>query len=649
MKSKQVSTGDAYIHVRNIGGIRETDVTIEPGVTVLAGRNATNRTSLLQACMAALGSDDASLKGDAEEGTVDLTIDGSTYTRRLERAGRTIQTAGDPYLDDSTLADLFAFLLESNDARRAVTRESDLREVLLRPVDTGEIEAEIDRLKNEKRELKTELANLESARRRLTDLEQKRTTLESKIEEKREELESVRETIETADVDVEETKTEKSALDEKLAELRELQSSLEDLRFNLETERESLATLREERKGLTDEQSALPEDTAVDIDDIDDEVSHLHSRLQSMNSTTRQLQEIIQFNEETLEGRVTNLRAELGLEEQANSVPDRLLEGTETVTCWTCGSDVNRSAIEETVEDLRSLHQERLDERAHLQSRIDDLQERRRDFQEQQERRSTIRRKLESLEREAADREQTIERLTDRRDELEDEIEDIEADVDDLESQEYSDILDLNKQANQLEYQLGGLERDLDDTTEEIETIQQKLGRESDLDARLGVVESDIEDQRTRIERLERDAIDAFNDHMETVLEILDYRNLERIWIERTEQTVQEGRRKVDRPVFVLHVVRQSESGATYEDTLEHLSESEREVTGLIFALAGYLVHEVHEIVPFMLLDSLEALDSERIALLVDYLREHVGYLVVALLPEDAEALDDRYRRIAEI
>jgi len=29
------------------------------------------------------------------------------------------------------------------------------------------------------------------------------------------------------------------------------------------------------------------------------------------------------------------------------------------------------------------------------------------------------------------------------------------------------------------------------------------------------------------------------------------------------------------------------------------LSESEREVTGLVFALAGYLVHDVHETVPF--------------------------------------------------
>jgi hypothetical protein len=42
-------------------------------------------------------------------------------------------------------------------------------------------------------------------------------------------------------------------------------------------------------------------------------------------------------------------------------------------------------------------------------------------------------------------------------------------------------------------------------------------------------------------------------------------------------------------------------------------------------------------------------LDSDRIANLVDYLYEHVDDLVVALLPEDAAALDEDYQRISTI
>ncbi|WP_227377647.1 hypothetical protein [Haladaptatus halobius] len=136
---------------------------------------------------------------------------------------------------------------------------------------------------------------------------------------------------------------------------------------------------------------------------------------------------------------------------------------------------------------------------------------------------------------------------------------------------------------------------------------------------------------------------------MEIVLDIPDYANLDRIWIDRVERDVREGRRKVTKSVFDLHVIRSTESGTTYEDTIDHLSESEREVTGLVFALAGHLVHDVYEKVPFILLDSLEAIDSNRIATLVDYFSEYAGYLVAALLPEDAAALDDEYERVTEI
>jgi uncharacterized protein YbaR (Trm112 family) len=86
-----------------------------------------------------------------------------------------------------------------------------------------------------------------------------------------------------------------------------------------------------------------------------------------------------------------------------------------------------------------------------------------------------------------------------------------------------------------------------------------------------------------------------------------------------------------------------------YEDTVDTLSESEREVIGLIVALAGYLTHDVRESVPFMLLDSLEAIDSNRIAALVDYLADWATYLVVALLPEDARALSEDYERVDAI
>jgi len=70
-----------------------------------------------------------------------------------------------------------------------------------------------------------------------------------------------------------------------------------------------------------------------------------------------------------------------------------------------------------------------------------------------------------------------------------------------------------------------------------------------------------------------------------------------------------------------------------------------RDVTVLFFALAGYLVHDIHETVPVFLLDSLKAIDSDRIAGLIAYV-EYAAFVIAALLLEDAEALAGTHHRL---
>lgn len=72
-------------------------------------------------------------------------------------------------------------------------------------------------------------------------------------------------------------------------------------------------------------------------------------------------------------------------------------------------------------------------------------------------------------------------------------------------------------------------------------------------------------------------------------------------------------------------------------------------MTGLVFALVGYLVHNVNETLPFIPLDFLEMIDSERIATLIEYFESHGLYLVVTLLHEDAQAVEEDHARITEI
>jgi len=646
MATSEQLTDSAHFSVENIGGIDRTEVDIPPGVTVLTGKNATNRTSFLRSIMCAMGSERVSLKGDADEGSVELTVNGETYERRLSRAGEGVTFEGDPYLEDPAVADLFAFLLETNDARQAAAREEELRDVIMRPVDIDAIRTEIRRLESEKGEINDELARIESRKRDLPELERERTGIQERIEEKREELAELEERIDDSSRNVEEGRKEQAELESRLQELRETRSELESIRRKIERQEESISSLKRERTELEDDLEELPETPMGDHRELDADIDRLRTRRQDLNTEINELRSLIQYNEERLEAEDYELLQGDGNEDAEGDVTDQLVGGDgETVVCWTCGSSVDREQIESTIERLKSLRSEKVEELNGVKTRLEERKEEQREAERKQKRREQVQEKLDEIDAELDRRSDRIEALKSNRESLTDDVEELEAEVDSLESADFDEILSLHKEANQLEFEIDSLEADLEDVTAEIEEIEAEIERAEELRETRSELVDQLTDQRTKIDQIEAEAVDSFNGHMESILDLLGYENIERIWIERIETPATDDAQTR----FELHIVRTTDNGAAYEDTIDHLSESEREVTGLIFALAGYLVHDLHETVPFMLLDSLEAIDSNRIAALVEYFADYADFLVVALLPEDAQALDDDFTRVRSI
>jgi DNA repair exonuclease SbcCD ATPase subunit len=648
MATSEQLADSAHFSVENVGGIDRTDVEVPPGVTVLTGKNATNRTSFLRAIMCAMGSERVSLKGDADEGGVELTLDGETFERRLSRAGDATTFEGDPYLDDPEVADLFAFLLETNDARQAAAREESLRDVIMRPVDVDAIRTEIRRLESEKGDINDELARIESRKRDLPDLERKRTTLEAEIEGKRDDLAALEDEIDDSSRNVEEGRKEQAELESRLQELRETRSELESTRRKIERQEESVSSLKDERAELEADLADLPEASADGHRDLSADIDRLRTERQELNTEINELRSLIQYNEDRLDAEDYELLQGEGAESdpRGEAVTDGLIGADAgTVVCWTCGSSVERGQIESTIDRLKSLRSEKVEELNTVKTRLEDRKEEKREAERERKRRETVETKLDEVESELDRRTDRIDALKSTRESLTGDVEELESQVDSLESADFDEILSLHKQANQLEFEIDSLESDLDDVTGEIEAIEAEVERAEELRATRSELVEQLTDQRTKIDQIEAEAVDSFNGHMESILDLLGYGNIERIWIERIEApTGDDGQTR-----FELHIVRTTDNGTAYEDTIDHLSESEREVTGLIFALAGYLVHDLHETVPFMLLDSLEAIDSNRIAALVEYFSDYADFLVVALLPEDAQALDDEFTRVRSI
>ena len=641
----------ARFAVENIGGIDEATVTIPPGVTVLVGENATNRTSFLQSIMAAMGSTRATIRGDADEGRVELTYRGETYERILKRrSDGTVAVDGDGLLTDPSVAELFCFLLEKNEARQAVARGDSLRDLIMEPVDIEEIKAKKRRIEARKREVDDELATIESLKGDLPGLERQRTGLRQRINEKRSELADLEAQIDENSRDVEESREEQSRLETKLGELRDLRSKLDDVRTEIDRQQESITALKRERDELTSEAAELEDGETPDPDDIDAQIDRLRNRKRERNTQASDLQSVIAFNEEMLEDADDAVMDAIGEQpETMGDITGQLLGGPDEITCWTCGSTVERATVERTLDRLREVRQEKLEAVRDIEADLDELKARKQAWDERRERRTEVETQLETVADELSTRTERIEELGAERGRLTAAVEDLEAEADELRSEGFGAVLDLHREANQLEFDIGRLESDLESLTEEIEEKEAQIAREDRLESKRSDLIDGLEELRTKIDRIEDSAVEQFNDHMEQILELLEYDNLARIWIEPVRQSSRTGRGGTAETAFELHVVRNTETGVAYEDTVDHLSESEREVTGLVFALAGYLVHDLYDDVPFMLLDSLEAIDSERIASLVDYFAQFVDHLVVALLPEDAQAQPAEYNRVTDI
>jgi predicted nucleic acid-binding Zn-ribbon protein len=605
-------------------------------VTLLTGRNATNRTSLLQAINGVLGGTAATLKSDATDGEVALEVGSSTHTRRFERTDAGIKADGNPYETDTDLIDPFVSLLENNPARLAVERGDDLRDIIMRPVDMEAIEDRIRTLQSERDDITDELEAVREQSNRLPTLEEERQILET-------ELDSINERIESARTKA--TKFEANA--EMAEEAEELVDRLDDRRKEVSKAEDDLElvnaefdSLRNQPAELRAETEELPEVTEADFERVEDELRNLRSQKRDLENTINNLLSIVDFNESILED--SESEPIVQTEASADPVAGLTPSSEQEITCWTCGSRAKHGQITEQLNNLRGIISEKQDELATLTQQIANLAD------EKESIRETIRTR-ERLEREIESVEAKLETKQTRREALEEEIADLRETISELEQEvamtedlRDNDLLETYEKISDLQYERGQKREQLESVTGEIEDIE-SLPDKSRLRDQLDEIRTELRRERNRVAELESESVSQFNDHMEDVLDILDYRNISRVWIEQKEE---DPNGRSESSSFDLHVIRESESGTVYEDSVDNLSESEREVIGLVVGLAGYLVHEVYTDVPFMLLDSLEAIDSERIADLIEYFSDYVPYLVVALLPEDAAGVTADHHEI---
>lgn len=632
-KEQLSDRGDpVQVQVEDIGGIDECSVTITKGINILTGRNATNRTSFLRAIAAALGGTVASVKSDSDEGRIRMTTEREVYTRNLHSSDMETQLSGSPASDNSTLIDLFVAVLEDNATRRRVEQAGDVRGLIMEPVDTEAINQRISKLKQDKKELESKRKRVKKQRQRLPKLEERRRNYEEKIKSVDNQLAELRQNVSQFEAD---TSSAEQA-DQLANELEEARQNLKATDEKIETLTTEINALDKEIDELRQERDNLPEYTRSDLGDIQKNLKRLREQKRDVEEKANTITTVIQFNKDMLDEDSSLFS---NTKDTSNEAIEQLApEQDRSVQCWTCGSSVDQGEISEQIGSLRTILQETRSKKTDIETEISEQRSQEQKIKEAIDRQNTINKRIDTLESKIENKEARIMDLDKNKQQLREQIVELENQVAKTENLRDNDILEMYEEISELEYRRGELSQQIEDINADIDEIQ-NLSETAVLDEKISEVKKKIEDERTRIESLEKETVQRFNDHMSEVLGILEYQNIERVWIERIS--------KGTNTTFEIHVIREDASGSVYEDAVDNLSESEREVIGLVVALAGYLVHEVYKEVPFILLDSLEAIDGRRIADLISYFSEYTSYLVVALLPEDADKVSNEHHYIS--
>lgn len=621
---------ELHVDVENIGGISKCNVTLSPGVTLLVGENASNKSSFLRSLSAVLGGAAPPLKSDADNGHVYLGLGDKEYSIELSKQnGNQTVTTADQFVNREDLCELFVTLDESNPIRQAVVNGGNLYSLLMRPVDTEKIESEIKRLKKKKDTLDDRLSEL-------SRIEDKLPALQTRSNNLRQEIEEVKTTHQQKRDQIEERETETRTRDdnEALDKIKDKRSEQKTVRNRIRTQKNAIESLKDELDSITDQQKQLNlDDVPRDVDEIKREIEQLHHQKQQLTTTINSLSPIVEMNNQLLDD-----EDEIPAEMKSDDVVAELDPESRTITCWTCGNSVEQSEIAEQVRVVREIIQEKRSQRETITDRIQSLEGKRQKFEKQTEKRERLLERERSTKDEINRREEKLPELQTRQDSLKEEIDALQAEVDESSGQ-YDVLGELYDEVSDLEYKRGQLKNELTDVEEEIDRIETELSKRSEINDERESVSGQLQEQRNRIETLERDLVSTFNESMQQMLDMLSYGKVERVWIERLVTGSTHSRNTE----FELHIVRSTEDGTAYEDTIENLSKSEREVISLVVALAGYLAHDVANELPIIVIDAVEMLDAERIQGLLEYFSQYAHYVVMAVLPEEGKELANLY------
>ena len=588
--------------ITNIAGIRSAEVSVEPGLNVVQASNFKGKSSFMSAIRTVMGT--SGFHGTTHpltEGTADGSVVLDTETERhevrLERTDSgTVARHGVPVLNTETdriCASLFAFLGEDNPIRARVRNGGDLTPLLQAPLDVEDIDEQIASRKREREATERRLREAEQAASNIPSVTEGITILEAELGELRDRREEL--SAEAGAVSATDTSSDDIA----------------DCRSQLETAERTISRLesRIERteQRLSEKKAALEDIEVPDEPDVSADRSAKEDRIEEIALRIDLLESLHRTNQRVLEE---------GEVELVSSVDRSLVE--DEVGCWVCGETTTREAVRSRLAAMQDRLQSLREERSTLREEIADIEARMEERAAQRRRKTELEDAVGELTAELDELRGDHQQAMERRDQLQAELDELEAAAAEAETEVQEELTDVKAA-------IRTHERELSEQRSRLETLEERRADAEGLAAETERLDEEIAELRSRKTEKQRELKEQFDAAMADVIDrFAPGFDGARLVLKTDQHNEVES--------FELVVARDGR-----ETDIGTLSEGERELVGVIVALAGHRTFDVGDRVPLVFVDGISQLSASNLRRLTAYLADASEMLVMTAYPEAGE------------
>ncbi|AGB50670.1 hypothetical protein Metho_2531 (plasmid) [Methanomethylovorans hollandica DSM 15978] len=621
--------------VENIGGLKHIEADIIPGLNVIEQPNASGKTSFLRAFSLLLTPSGNNkdleyiLRSMSTEGFISVTDhNGNQIKKTISRNKNTITVAGDDLVtpEISLLVKRFAICGHDNEILSAVRLGQNLKSLI------GTDNNIIERLKAEIRYKESNLTALTedlnkdaNAPHQKISTEKKRDALLKELSQLEEKYAALKKQHDSMASVGKETAT-KEKLNAKSTELQQIEFKINDSKKMIKNKNELIEKLSKEIQSLRRSIEQLGEVDKREIDKIKKEMQNIDYKIQKTISQQSTLDMTIQATK--------NVVRELEESPQTNTILDSLSDDSH-VSCPVCGQDAGIRIIKKHIDEL-------MEKRAKTQTTISKLESDKAVLSKKQDiliqkgseittAISVIKSKEATINNENGNISlisQAIEKLEDSKEKLNAEIKELSKSINDK-------VVNITIEIAKIKESIGQKKTAIENFNNEIKSYDAVIRGIDNKRLSVAEMKKDVENTKAELHKIELRIQEQFNQIIPEVYSILGFSsNISRISLEQN---------------YDLMVSRKTDKDSIYRDmdSIKTLSKSELEVIGLAVMISGYIVNNLKEYFPYILLDELTFLDNKRLKALMDYMEKIAVSIILTKLPPETEKIGQRRIDIA--